>query len=65
VLGNNIGKGGNTALGAIIGGVVGGAAGGIIGNRMDKQAQKIETALPGAQVERVVKVLNLPLAKTL
>ncbi len=63
VLGNNIGKGGNTALGAIIGGVVGGAAGGIIGNRMDKQAQKIETALPGAQVERVGEGIKLTLGE--
>jgi outer membrane protein OmpA-like peptidoglycan-associated protein len=63
VLGNNIGKGGNTALGAIIGGVVGGAAGGVIGNRMDKQAQKIETALPGAEVERVGEGIKLTLGE--
>lgn len=63
VLGNNVGKGGNTALGAIIGGVVGGAAGGIIGNRMDKQAQKIETALPGAEVERVGEGIKLTLGE--
>ncbi len=53
ILGNNIGKGGNGELGAVIGGVAGGAAGVIIGNKMDKQAQKIETEIPGAQVERV------------
>lgn len=53
VLGNNIGKGGNGEIGAVIGGVAGGAAGAIIGNKMDKQAQKIETEIPGAQVERV------------
>jgi outer membrane protein OmpA-like peptidoglycan-associated protein len=53
VIGNNVGKGGNGALGAVIGGVVGGSAGVIIGNKMDKQAQKIETEIPGAQVERV------------
>ena len=53
VLGNNIGKGGNGELGAVIGGVAGGAAGAIIGRRMDKQAQEIETEIPGAQVERV------------
>ncbi|MFP9100580.1 OmpA family protein [Flavobacterium sp. RHBU_24] len=63
VLGNNLGKGGNTALGAIIGGVVGGAAGGVIGNRMDKQAQKIETALPGAEVERVGEGIKLTLGE--
>lgn len=39
--------------GALIGMVIGGAAGGIIGNEMDKQAQRIEEELPGAQVERV------------
>ncbi len=53
ILGNNIGKGGNSELGAVIGGVVGGGAGVLIGNRMDKQAQKIEEEIPGAQVERV------------
>ncbi|GEQ86401.1 membrane protein [Patiriisocius marinistellae] len=53
ILGNNIGKGGNGELGAVIGGVVGGGAGVLIGNRMDKQAQKIETEIPGAKVERV------------
>tara|TARA_R100000935_G_scaffold8302_7_gene17391 strand:- start:17094 stop:17804 length:711 start_codon:yes stop_codon:yes gene_type:complete len=53
VLGNNIGKGGNGELGAVIGGVAGGAAGAIIGRRMDNQAKKIETEIPGAQVERV------------
>lgn len=61
VLGNNVGKGGNTALGAIIGGVVGGTAGGLIGNRMDKQAQKIDEALPGADVERVGEGIKLTL----
>lgn len=63
VLGNNVGKGGNTALGAIIGGVVGGAAGGLIGNRMDKQAQKIDQALPGAEVERVGEGIKLTLGE--
>ena len=61
VLGNNVGKGGNTALGAIIGGVVGGTVGGVIGNRMDKQAQKIDEALPGAEVERVGEGIKLTL----
>jgi outer membrane protein OmpA-like peptidoglycan-associated protein len=63
VLGNNIGKGGNTALGAIIGGVVGGTVGGVIGNRMDKQAQKIDEALPGAEVERVGEGIKLTLGE--
>lgn len=53
IIGNNVGKGGNGELGAVIGGVVGGTAGVIIGNQMDKQAQKIEEEIPGAQVERV------------
>jgi len=53
ILGNNIGKGGNGELGAVIGGVVGGGAGVLIGSKMDKQAQKIEEEIPGAQVERV------------
>ncbi|WP_223034582.1 OmpA family protein [Hanstruepera marina] len=53
IIGNNVGKGGNGELGAVIGGVVGGAAGVIIGNQMDKQAQRIEEEIPGAQVERV------------
>jgi outer membrane protein OmpA-like peptidoglycan-associated protein len=53
ILGNNVGKGGNGEIGAVIGGVVGGATGAIIGNKMDKQAQKIEQEIPGAQVERV------------
>ncbi|MDO5978711.1 OmpA family protein [Flavivirga spongiicola] len=53
IIGNNIGKGGNGELGAVIGGVVGGTAGVLIGNKMDKQAQKIEEEIPGAEVERV------------
>lgn len=58
VIGNNVGKG-NTALGAIIGAVVGGAAGGYIGNRMDKQAERIETEIPGAEVSRVGEGINV------
>ncbi|MFO7719129.1 MAG: OmpA family protein [Gillisia sp.] len=58
VIGNNTGDG-NTALGAIIGGVVGGAAGAFIGNKMDKQAQKIEEEIPGAEVERVGEGINV------
>lgn len=53
ILGNNVGKGGKGAMGAVVGGVVGGTAGVLIGNKMDKQAQKIEEEIPGAQVERV------------
>lgn len=58
VIGNNVGKG-NTALGAIIGAVVGGAAGGYIGNRMDKQAERIEEEIPGAEVARVGEGINV------
>lgn len=53
VIGNNVGSKNNTALGAIIGGVVGGTAGALIGHKMDKQAQKIEEEIPGAEVTRV------------
>lgn len=53
ILGNNVGSGDNSELGAVIGGVVGGTAGVLIGAKMDKQAQKIEEEIPGAQVERV------------
>ena len=63
ILGNNLGKGGNSALGAVLGGVIGGAAGGVIGNKMDKQAREIETALPGAQVERVGEGIRLVLGE--
>lgn len=52
VIGNNVGKK-NTALGVLLGAVVGGVAGGIIGSKMDRQAEKIKTEVPGAQVERV------------
>lgn len=61
VLGNNIGKGGNGALGAVLGGVVGGVAGGVIGNKMDKQAREIDSAIPGAEVERVGEGIKLTL----
>lgn len=63
VLGNNIGKGGNGALGAVLGGVIGGVAGGVIGNKMDKQAREIQTALPGATVERVGEGIKLTLGE--
>lgn len=56
VLGGLIGKG---AGGAVIGAAVGGAAGGVIGNNMDKQAQKIEQVLPGAEVVRTEEGINL------
>ena len=59
IIGNNVGNGKNTALGAIIGAVVGGAAGGYIGNRMDKQAERIEEEIPGAEVTRVGEGINV------
>lgn len=59
VLGNNVGNKNNTALGAILGAAVGGVAGGIIGNKMDKQAEKIKTELPGAKVERIGEGINV------
>ncbi|MGV3697509.1 OmpA family protein [Flavobacterium sp.] len=63
VLGNNLGKGGNAAAGAVLGGVIGGVAGGVIGNKMDKQAREIETAVPGAQVERIGEGIKLTLGE--
>jgi outer membrane protein OmpA-like peptidoglycan-associated protein len=63
VLGNNLGNGGNAALGAVLGGVIGGAAGGMIGHKMDKQAREIQTALPGATVERVGEGIKLTLGE--
>lgn len=44
---------GGGVKGALIGAAIGGVAGGVIGNQMDKQAKKIETELPGAEVKRV------------
>ncbi|MEL6917974.1 MAG: OmpA family protein [Bacteroidota bacterium] len=57
VIGGLISK--NSAVGAIIGGVVGGAAGGYIGNRMDRQAERIESEVPGAEVTRVGEGINV------
>ncbi|MEO7047109.1 MAG: OmpA family protein [Ferruginibacter sp.] len=52
--GTIIGKAaGNKTLGTILGAVIGGAAGAIIGRDMDKQAEDIQTDIPGAKVERV------------
>ena len=62
ILGNNI-KGMNTAMGAVLGGAIGGVAGGVIGNKMDKQAREIQTALPGAKVERVGEGIKLVLGE--
>lgn len=52
--GTIIGKAaGNKTLGTIIGAAVGGTAGAIIGHDMDKQAEQIQTQIPGAKVERI------------
>lgn len=59
VIGNNVGSGNNTALGAILGAAIGGAAGGYIGNRMDRQAERIEEEIPGAEVKRVGEGINV------
>lgn len=59
VIGNNIGDGNNTVLGAILGAAVGGVAGGFIGNRMDRQAERIEQEIPGAEVTRVGEGINV------
>ncbi|UOB17457.1 OmpA family protein [Abyssalbus ytuae] len=59
VIGNNVGNKKNSVLGAIIGGVVGGAAGAYIGDRMDRQAERIEEEIPGAEVTRVGEGINV------
>lgn len=59
VIGNNVGSKNNAALGAILGAVVGGVAGGVIGNKMDKQAERIENTLPGAEVVRSAEGIQL------
>ena len=59
IIGNNIGNKNNSVLGSILGGVIGGAAGVYIGNKMDKQAEAIRTAVPGAVVTRVGEGINV------
>jgi outer membrane protein OmpA-like peptidoglycan-associated protein len=61
IIGNNTGLG--TAGGALIGAAIGGGTGALIGKNMDKQAREIETALPGAQVERVGEGIRLVLGE--
>jgi outer membrane protein OmpA-like peptidoglycan-associated protein len=57
VIGGAIGKkGGDGTKGAIIGGVLGGTAGAILGKYMDKQAEELETEVPGAKVDKVETV---------
>ena len=38
---------------------IGGAAGGYIGSRMDRQAERIEEEIPGAEVKRVGEGINV------
>ena len=59
VIGNNVGDGNNTVLGAILGAAIGGVAGGYIGSRMDRQAERIEEEIPGAEVTRVGEGINV------
>ena len=61
IIGNNTKLG--TAGGALIGAAIGGGTGALIGKNMDKQAREIETALPGAQVERVGEGIRLVLGE--
>lgn len=51
VIGNNTKA--STAGAVIIGAAIGGIAGGLIGAKMDRQAEKIKTEIPGAKVERI------------
>jgi outer membrane protein OmpA-like peptidoglycan-associated protein len=44
---------GSTVRGAIIGATIGGAAGMAIGRQMDRQAEELRYALPGAHVQRI------------
>jgi outer membrane protein OmpA-like peptidoglycan-associated protein len=58
-LGALIGGKDNRAAGALIGAAVGGGAGAIIGHQMDKQAEEIETVMPGAEVVRSEEGIQL------
>lgn len=60
-LGALIGGKDNRALGAVIGAAVGGGAGAIIGKKMDKQAEDIQTTLPGAEVKRTAEGIQIVL----
>ena len=50
---------GTRTVGVRIVGVVGGVAGGYIGDRMDRQAERIEEEVPGAEVTRVGEGINV------
>jgi len=54
---------GGNLKGALIGAAIGGVSGGVIGNVMDKQARKIEEAIPGADVERVGEGIHVIFAE--
>lgn len=58
-LGALIGGKDNRAAGALVGAAVGGGAGAIIGKQMDKQAEEIETTIPGAEVVRSEEGIQL------
>ncbi|SHE72613.1 Outer membrane protein OmpA [Mariniphaga anaerophila] len=58
-LGYLIGGKDNRAAGALVGAAVGGGAGAIIGHKMDKQAEEIETVMPGAEVIRSEEGIQL------
>ncbi|WP_163324986.1 OmpA family protein [Draconibacterium mangrovi] len=58
-LGALIGGKDNRAAGALVGAAVGGGAGAIIGKQMDKQAEEIETTMPGAEVVRSEEGIQL------
>lgn len=58
-LGAIIGGKDNRAAGALVGAAVGGGAGAIIGKQMDKQAEEIETTMPGAEVVRSEEGIQL------
>ena len=58
-LGALIGGKDNRAAGALVGAAVGGGAGAIIGKKMDKQAEEIETTMPGAEVVRSEEGIQL------
>lgn len=59
IIGNNVGNGNNSVIGAIIGAAVGGAVGNRIGNKMDRQAEAIESSVPGAEVTRIGEGINV------
>ncbi len=49
----------NQQRGVAVGATSGAVIGGVIGNKMDKQAEEIKTAIPGATVERVGEGINV------